>query len=511
MASPIWSYQINSSKLTSVLNQRQILVFSRKSTNWSKAPSNSFGAKNSKLKLRLLFASFFLVLVTTNIRATDLAQVYSDAKTGDPVVGASRANFQAIRENVPQARSRILPSINAGASTQKSEIDFPGAIDSNPFSPNFGNPIPGENFNENGWNAQLRQSVFNPTTWFAVGSASSSVQAAQHEFKSQQQELIIRVLQAYLNILRAQDRLDTTKAEITAVKRQLEQVQQRFDVGLVAITDVLDSQAAYDNAVVRGIQAEGDYAISFETLSTLTGRSYESLNRLDESLPIVDPNPSQEDEWVNTALENNYGVKAARAQLKAARRDKRAKQSSHLPTVDATVTQVESVTGGRNFLGADTTQSTVYGLQLSWPLYTGGLTRSRVRQANATAEQASELLLSQQLNVTRDTRNLYKSVTTDVIRVEARLKAIRSSQSALEATETGYEVGTRNIVDVLQAQQRLFGSQFDYADSRYTYLLNLMRLKQSAGTLSQADLKELNSYMSPVNPVRRVISASTIN
>jgi outer membrane protein len=319
------------------------------------------------------------------------------------------------------------------------------------------------------------------------------------------------VLQAYLNILRAQDRLDTTKAEITAVKRQLEQVQQRFDVGLVAITDVLDSQAAYDNAVVRGIQAEGDYAISFETLSTLTGKSYESLNRLDESLPIVDPNPSQEDEWVNTALENNYGVKAARAQLKAARRDKRAKQSSHLPTVDATVTQVESVTGGRNFLGADTTQSTVYGLQLSWPLYTGGLTRSRVRQANATAEQASELLLSQQLNVTRDTRNLYKSVTTDVIRVEARLKAIRSSQSALEATETGYEVGTRNIVDVLQAQQRLFGSQFDYADSRYTYLLNLMRLKQSAGTLSEADLKELNSYMNPANPVRRVISASTIN
>ena len=138
------------------------------------------------------------------------------------------------------------------------------------------------------------------------------------------------------------------------------------------------------------------------------------------------------------------------------------------------------------------------------------LTRSRVRQANATAEQASELLLSQQLNVTRDTRNLYKSVTTDVVRVEARLKAIRSSQSALEATETGYEVGTRNIVDVLQAQQRLFGSQFDYADSRYTYLLNLMRLKQSAGTLSEADLKELNSYMNPVT-VLRVISASTIN
>ena len=437
--------------------------------------------------------------------------VYLVAVEEDPILGAASASLQINKERLPQARSALLPSIGGSVSTSNTTVDLPDAVDQNPLSPTFGQNYPSQKYNDHGWNAQLRQSVFNPTTWFAVGSASSSVQAAQHEFKSQQQELIIRVLQAYLNILRAQDRLDTTKAEITAVKRQLEQVQQRFDVGLVAITDVLDSQAAYDNAVVRGIQAEGDYAISFETLSTLTGRSYESLNRLDESLPIVDPNPSQEDEWVNTALENNYGVKAARAQLKAARRDKRAKQSSHLPTVDATVTQVESVTGGRNFLGADTTQSTVYGLQLSWPLYTGGLTRSRVRQANATAEQASELLLSQQLNVTRDTRNLYKSVTTDVVRVQARLKAIRSSQSALEATETGYEVGTRNIVDVLQAQQRLFGSQFDYADSRYTYLLNLMRLKQSAGTLSEADLKELNSYMSPVNPVRRVISASTIN
>ena len=174
------------------------------------------------------------------------------------------------------------------------------------------------------------------------------------------------------------------------------------------------------------------------------------------------------------------------------------------------MTQAHSVTGGQNFFGTDTTEQTIYGLQLTVPLYTGGLTRSRVRQANATADRAKELLLSQQLNVTRDTRNLYKSVTTDVIRVRARLKAIRSAQSALEATQTGYEVGTRNIVDVLQAQQRLYSSQFDYADSRYNYVLNLMRLKQVVGTLNEQDLNELNTFMDSNNPVQRMVSMRSV-
>ena len=245
-------------------------------------------------------------------------------------------------------------------------------------------------------------------------------------------------------------------------------------------------------------------------MSTLTGQSYDALDRLSDELPIVNPDPFDEETWVTTALATNHGINSASAQLKAARRDIRAKRSGHLPTVDATVTQAHSVTGGQNFFGTDTTEQTIYGLQLTVPLYTGGLTRSRVRQANATADRAKELLLSQQLNVTRDTRNLYKSVTTDVIRVRARLKAIRSAQSALEATQTGYEVGTRNIVDVLQAQQRLYSSQFDYADSRYNYVLNLMRLKQVVGTLNEQDLNELNTFMDSGNPVQRVVSMRSV-
>ena len=232
------------------------------------------------------------------------------------------------------------------------------------------------------------------------------------------------------------------------------------------------------------------------------------MDRLSERLPIVDPNPKNEQEWVETALSQNLGIKNALEQLAAARKNVRARRSGHLPTIDATVTQVHSVTGSANFFNADTTDQTVYGLELSLPLYSGGFTRARTREAKAQANQAQQLLLNQQRTVTRDTRNLYQAVATDVVRVRARLKAIASSQSALDATETGYEVGTRNIVDVLQAQQRLFSSQFDYADSRYNYVIDLMLLKQVAGALIEDDLRELNTFADPNDTVKRIVSAN---
>ena len=474
------------------------------SSDWLESPLHFFCSSKS-ISVYMLFSMSFL-LFAANMHAVGLAKVYDDAKAADPVIGASRANFQAVKEKIPQARSRILPSLNAGFSTQKNEIDFSGAIDSNPFSPNFGNPIPSENFNENGWNAQLRQPIIDIASWASLKSTQSSIKAAEYELKQVEQELIVRVVKAYVNVLRAQDFLDTSNAEVTAVNRQLEQVQQRFDVGLVAITDVLESQAAYDNALVRKIQADGDQGIFFQTLGTLTGKTYKFLDRVSESLPIINPNPFKEAEWVKTAQEENLGILYAKEQLTAARRNIRARRSEHLPTVEGIVSKSHRVSGGRNFFGSDTTDYTSFGLQLSLPIYNGGLTRSRVKQAAAQADQANELLNNRRLTVIRDTRNLYRAVATDVVRVKARLKAIKSSTSALEAVETGYEVGTRNVVDVLQAQQRLFASQFDYADSRYNYIINLMALKQAAGTLGEDDLMELNQFTDQKNQVFRQIS-----
>jgi len=436
----------------------------------------------------------------------DLLEVFAAAKENDAALRAARAGFAASEQSVPQARSALMPNLSASAQTTWNEREFPGATITDPTSPFFGAGVPDQEFNDHGWSAQLRQPLLNMESWYTLSSAKASVNAAQYDLSAAEQNLILRVVQAYLNVLRAQDLLDSTSAEEAAVKRQLEQVQQRFDVGLVAITDVLESQAIYDSAVVRRIQADGDHDIFFESLSTLTGISYERLDRLSDELPIVNPSPADASTWVNEAMNSNLGILAAQAQLNAARRNVRARASGHLPTIAATVTQARSVTGSPNFFGADTSEVTIYGLQFNMPLYSGGLTRARTKEASALRRQAEELLLNQQRTVTRDVRNLYQAVATDVVRVKARLKAIESSRSALDATETGYEVGTRNIVDVLQAQQLLFRSQFDYADSRYSYVIDLLALKDAAGSLVRDDLAELNTYTDPNDQVVRLAS-----
>jgi outer membrane protein len=215
-----------------------------------------------------------------------------------------------------------------------------------------------------------------------------------------------------------------------------------------------------------------------------------------------------EEAWVEAAMRSNLGIRAAMEQLSSARSDAKSRLSGHLPTVDATVTRSNNHNGNplTQQFSPQETETNIYGLEVTLPLFQGGRTTSRVREGNARVEQAREQLLNQRRTVVRNTRNLYQSVSTDVARVKARLKAIRSSQSALEATQTGYEVGTRNIVDVLQAQTRLYDSQFAYADSRYTYLLNLLRLKQQTGLLAQPDLQEINSFMDSNAPVERLVS-----
>lgn len=449
--------------------------------------------------------------------AVDLITAYNSAKLNDPVLGQATASFAATKQLVPQARAGLLPNITASGQTTWNEQSFPipDVLDTDPNSPTFGEArsIPDLEFNEHTWRAELRQPIFDMPSWFTYTSSKASVDAAEWNLAATEQALIVRVVQAYLDVLRVQDLLDSTVAEETAVQRQLEQVQQRFDVGLVAITDVLESQAAFDNSVVGRIQAAGDHDIFFETLSTLTGERYGALGRLADELPIINPEPKDEQEWVDTALASNLGIRAAQSQLSAARRTVRARRSGHLPTIDATVTQSHFVSGGQTVFGGSGIKidNTIYGLSMNMPLFSGGFTRARTKEATALADQSREVLNEQQLAVTRDTRNLYRSVATNVVRVGARLKAIKSSQSALDATQTGYEVGTRNIVDVLQAQQRLYRSQFDYADSRYNYVAALMALKQVAGVLNEEDLVELNRFVDVNNAVSRLASMKLLS
>ena len=459
--------------------------------------------------LILRSAAVALLLAAAPAYPIDIADALRDALENDPVLGAAEASYQAHRELVPQARSNLLPRMTMTGSTSWNERSFPvpPRLDFNLDSPTFGTiaPVADQNYNEHQWAARFEQPVFNLSSWHTWRSARSSVAGAESNLANARQSLIVRVVEAYLNVLRAQDRLDATLAREAAVNRQLEQVQQRFDVGLVAITDVLEAQASYDNAVVDRIQADGDRYIFFETLQTLIGAPFASVDRLSDDLPVVDPEPQNEEQWVQTALGTNHHIAAAQARLEAANRTIAARRAGHMPTLDGSVTRSHFVTGGASFL-ANKVDTTTWALSMTLPIYQGGFTNSRTREARAQAEQAREELLNQQLTVTRDTRNLFQRVATDVVRVGARMKAIASSESALEATETGYEVGTRNIVDVLQAQQRLFASQFDYADSRYNYVIDLMRLQQTAGILEEEHLMELNRFTDPSDVVAREAS-----
>jgi outer membrane protein len=462
--------------------------------------------------LRLLTPLVFLATLAPIAGfGADLSQAYIDSVDNDPVLGAAREGYDASREVVPQSRSQLLPNVFVAAQGSENKRDQPGSrtVDTDPGSPSFGElvPVGSTNFREHGWQAQLIQPLFDAEAWFTYKGSLARREQAASDFEATEDELIVRVAAAYLDVLRAQALLESTQAEEAAVKRQLEQIQQRFDVGLVAITDVLESTAAFDLAQVRRIQAEGDHDIFFETLATLTGVKYQELARLSEELPVINPEPVDVEQWVATALEENPLVDSAKQQLAAAEQELKARISGHLPTIDAEVTYNSFTTHGNAFFG-DKTELSTYGLRLQMPIYQGGFTSSRVREARSRSMEAREFLRGRELVVERDTRNLLMRVVTDVQRVRARLRAIRSSESALEAIETGYEVGTRNIVDVLDAQRVLFGSQFDYADSRYNYVLNLLLLKQTAGTLAEQDIDDLNAFSDMSNPVERLTTLS---
>ena len=423
---------------------------------------------------------------------TTLQTLFQAARDNDPVLGAAQATYLARKTRMPQARAQLLPNLMLSGSRGKNDQEH-----------TLNDIVQEDTSGNRRWNVQLSQTLFNARDWYSYRSAQALSQQAEHDYATVEQSLIVRVAGAYLNVLRAQARVEAAEAETEAVGRQLEQVQQRFDVGLVAITDVLESTAAHDAAEVRRIQARGDQRVFFETLRTITGTYHQDVARLHRTLPIVDPEPADEEQWVTAALAANPTVLAARQALRGAERQRRAGISALLPTVKLNVSHGASEVDPGGLAFAQQSEGRSYSLEFQMPLYHGALLPA-YKETGHQLEVSRQNLRERELLVARDTHNLFHAVVTDVIRVMARIRAIKSAESALEATQTGYEVGTRNIVDVLQAQQRLFSSQFDYADSRYNYVLNLLRLKQSVGGLTADDIAQLSSFSDEANPVTRI-------
>jgi outer membrane protein len=303
-------------------------------------------------------------------------------------------------------------------------------------------------------------------------------------------------------VLRAQDNLAASKAQERALERQLEQTQQRFEVGLIALTDVHEAQAAFDLAQVARIIDDNNLAVALESLSVLTAVEHERLYTLGEAFPIAPPSPADRSAWVGFALENNLQLKASRLNETAAQQNAKSKRLEHAPTITGSFSNSDFDTDGTsrqdsvfNVPPRSQREQDVIRLRVQMPLFAGGAISANRRRAAEQFNAARESRIALQRNTIAQTRSLHMTVMSDVSRVQARAQAIVSSQSALDATQAGYEVGTRNVVDVLNAQNALYAAKRDYANSRYDYVINQLRLKQQAGLLSPQDVLDLDRHL----------------
>jgi outer membrane protein len=363
------------------------------------------------------------------------------------------------------------------------------------------------------YSAQLTQTVFRWDQWQGLQRASSEVALAEANYRAAQQNLMVRVSQAYFEVLAAEDTLAAAEATAQAFARQLEQAEKRFEVGLIAITDVQEARAANDSATAGVILAKRVLATAQERLREVTGEPYATLVKPADDMPLDQPQPLDEQTWVDQALEQNLNVIAARLGVDLAKRDVKIAQAGYMPTVDLFAQYGESNrdatqtnqsfdpsgtlgTGDRVRGSADSeTNNDAVGLRVNVPIFKSGGTSSRVREQVYLHRASREKLEGSQRAAERETRDSYLGVIAEKARVGALKQAVKSNQTALEATEAGFEVGTRTTVDVLDARRRLFESQRDYARSRYDYLINLVKLKSAAGVLAPADLNSINGYL----------------
>lgn len=418
--------------------------------------------------------------------SADLIDIHRLALQNDPQVRAAEAQRFADMEAKPQARAQLLPFVSFDASYNRIRSEF----DASPTQ-----PAGSFSYGAAQWGVSLVQPLYHHEYFAQLRQAGAVLGRADAVYSAVQQALLVRSAQSYFGVLAARDLLQFARAEKESIGRQLEQAQQRFDVGLIAITDVHVAQAAFDLATAREIEAANQLQSANEALFELTGEFVEGVDPLVRDIPLVSPQPAQIDEWVKVAMDQNFDLIAARFNAQVAEEGISLQRSGHYPALDL----VGSL--GRTENGSDAPpqlrdgEDAIIGLQLNVPLFQGGAVRSRTRQAGFLYAQAREQVEQQRRLTLRQTRDAYNAVIAAVNRVNALAQARVSAASALEATEAGMEVGTRTAVEVLTARTDLFRAESDYAQARYDYLINTLLLKQATGTLSIVDLEQINGWL----------------
>jgi outer membrane protein len=439
-----------------------------------------------------------------------LMDIYQRALQNDPTIRAAEASYQASAEAKPQARARIFPSLSFSANRS-------GSFDKSPY----GQALPtGDVFgtssestsSQHGVSVTLSQTLFDWSKFASLKQADKQVAQAQADYESAKQDLMLRVATAYFGVLAAQDTLQAAVAARDSVSQQLEQAQRRFDVGLIAITDVQESQAGYDARVADVIQAQQALATAQESLRQIIGQLVTNLAGPSGNLPLQTPNPTNANQWVQTALKQNLQLISSRLAADIAQDNITIQRASRLPTLSLSTSYSKTVSERTSTLNGlvDPNTGQIYNsvrpfssapqgyswqIDLQVPIYTGGANGSRIRQSvyqQRAAQQQAEATARQ---TEQQTRDAYLGVISEISRVKALRQSVQSNETALRAARAGFQVGTRTTVDVLTAENNLQQARTNYAASRYDYILNELKLKQAAGILSIDDIQQVEGWL----------------
>lgn len=417
-----------------------------------------------------------------------LLDIYQEAKANDPQLASAGSANQAAQEIIEQAKAGYRPSVNflAGASANRTDLKIVGNQA----------PFPGGRNNFEGYQAQLqaRQPIFRKENLERIDQSKVQVSIADKQYHLAQQGLMLRTTQAYFDMLLAQDRIRLIDAQKKAIQRQLQQAKATFEVGSATITDVNEAQARYDLIAAQELSALNEMEIARRSLQAITGKLPEQLAAVREDIQVT-PSLKPMQEWQDVTNASNLNIQIQQESIQVSEKDIEIARAGHYPSVDAVASYQDSYSnGGQYGFGSDLTSASI-GVEVSIPLYQGGAATSRVRQAAFNRQKAVDDLQNALRQTTLETQRAYLNLNTSIAQVKALEQALKSSQSQMDSTQLGYEVGIRTSVDVLNAQQQYFSANRDLLQARYNYLVNIIRLKTASGIVSEADLQDIDQQL----------------
>lgn len=438
-------------------------------------------------RLRKPIAAVAIVLGPQFVHAAGLVELYRESIVNDSVYAAARAQLDAVLTLVPQARGQLLPQIQFNYSRNKNNTDNEFQLQERSISKRY------DYMSSNG-SLNLTQALFRPQAWLALAQANDQVRQAEAEFKQAEQDLILRLAQAYFDVLLAEDNVSLAQEQKTAIAEQLKQAKRYFEAGVGTVTDINDAQARYDTIQAQEIAALNTLEVKVRALEQIVGGTHRQLDRLGPRLALEKPVPGKIEDWIDFSLANNPQLKAREAALEVAEKDVGKSAAAHLPTVDIVAGRSQVVNPSYSLIDNTNWTSTI-GVQLAVPLFTGGTTQGRVDQSRAVRERTRYELESVKRSTVLTTRQEFLNVDSGVAQVKALEQAVKSNELALYSAQRGQEAGMRTSFDVLNAQQLLFTVRRDLAQARYGYVNSRLKLRSATGLLGEEDVQLVQSWL----------------